>query len=246
MTYASPAAGGEFRIGNVLNRAVEICAANFPFFFVITLIVALPNLFLTMNVNPNAPPQLGTLLPLLLTSLVLGLVLNTFGEAIILYGAFQRLRGSPLNVGEAIQRALARFLPLLGLGLLYGLAIMFGMMLLIVPGFILLVMWAVVVPACIVEGLGPIESMSRSAGLTKGHRWQIFGIIILIGIVNLVGSKVLGLILGPAGVTVASIGNLIWTAVWAAYWNCVLIMIYHDLRVAKEGLDTQQIAAVFD
>ena len=34
--------------------------------------------------------------------------------------------------------------------------------------------------------------------------------------------------------------------VWTGYFNCVIIMIYHDLRVAKEGVDTSQIASVFD
>src|ERR1700722_8945161 len=181
MTYAPPAVGGEFRIGNVINRAFEICVANFPFFFIITLIIALPNLLITLNrpvAVPGQPPDFGSLLPMLGLTLILGLVLNTIGEAVILYGAFQRLSGRPLQPAEAFQRALARFFPLLGLALLYALALVFGLVLLLVPGFILLVMWAVVVPACLVEGLGPIESMSRSAALTKGHRWPIFGIMI--------------------------------------------------------------------
>ncbi len=63
---------------------------------------------------------------------------------------------------------------------------------------------------------------------------------------NWIGSLILGFVLAPTGVMVAIIGKLVWTAVWATYWNSVLIMIYHDLRVAKEGIDTHQIAAVFD
>jgi hypothetical protein len=249
MTYAPPAVGGEFRIGNVINRAFEICIANFPFFFIITLIIALPNLLISLN-RPVAvlgqSPDIGSMLPMLGLTLVLGLILNTIGEAVILYGAFQRLSGRPLQPAEALQRALARFLPLLGLAILYALALVVGLMLLVVPGLILLVMWAVVVPACLVEGLGPIQSMSRSAALTKGHRWQIFGIMILLGIVEWIGSLLLGLVLGSAGPVVAAIVNLVWTAAWAVYWNCLLIMIYHDLRVAKEGVGTDQIAAVFD
>ena len=247
MSYASPGTGAEFRIGNVLNRAFEICTANFPFFFLITLVVALPNLLIEMN-KPVAGevPQLGSFFALLGLSVVLAVVLNAIGEAVILYGAFQRLSGLPLQPGEAFQRALVRFLPLLGLGLLSGLAIGFGVMLLVVPGLILLVMWSVVVPACVVEGLGPIESMSRSAALTKGYRWHIFGIMLLVGFVNLIASALLGLVLRPTGVVISALGGLVWTAVWAAYWNCVLIMIYHDLRVVKEGLDTKQIASVFD
>jgi hypothetical protein len=248
MTYAAaPSAGGDFRIGSVLNRAFEICVANFPFFLIVTLVVALPNLLIQLN-KPVADQStgVGSFFILLAVSVLVGIVLNTVGEAVILLGAFQRLRGQPLDPAAALQRALTRFFPLLGLGFLYAIAIMIGFVLLVVPGVILIVMWAVVVPACLVEGLGPIASMSRSGALTKGHRWQILGIIILLGIVNWIGSFILGLVLSAAGPVITAIVNLVWTAAWAVYWNCVLIMIYHDLRIAKEGVDTTQIASIFD
>lgn len=246
MSYAGPTVGSEFRAGNVINRAFAICAANFPFFFIITLIISLPNLLIQLNQPAGQPPEAASRLPVFALALVLGVVLNTIGEAVILYGAFQHLSGRPVQPAEAFQRALARFLPLLGLGLLYGICLALGFLLLLVPGLFLLVIWAVVVPACVVEGLGPTESMSRSAALTKGHRWPIFGIILLAGVVNWIGSFVIGLLLGAAGLLVIGLVNLLWTAVWAVYWNCLLVMIYHDLRVAKEGVASEQIASVFD
>jgi hypothetical protein len=175
-----------------------------------------------------------------------GLFLNTIGQAVMLYGAFQKLRGQPVQMGEAFQRALSRFFPLIGLGILSALGIGLGAMLLLVPGIILMVMWSVVVAACVVEGLGPTASMARSSQLTKGHRWKIFGTVLLLLLINVVASGIVGFVLAPTGLTVSAIGSLIWTATWTAFWNCVLIMIYHDLRVAKEGIDTEQIASVFD
>lgn len=246
MSYAAPAVGSEFRIGNVLNRAFSICVANFPFFFIITLIVALPNLLIKMNQTVRQPSDFGPAFSMIGLSVVLGIVLNTIGEAIILYGAFQYLSGRPVQPAEAFQRAIARFLPLLGLGLLYGFAVGLGAVLLVVPGLILFVMWSVALPSCLVEGLSPIESLSRSSALTKGSRWPIFGAMVLVGLANGIGAIVLGLVLSPFGHLIATLITLVWTATWAAYWNCLLIMIYHDLRVAKEGIDTKQIAAVFD
>jgi hypothetical protein len=70
--------------------------------------------------------------------------------------------------------------------------------------------------------------------------------MLLVGLANWIGSFILGLILAPAGATVVVIVNLVWAAAWAVYFNCLLIMIYHDLRAAKEGVGTDQIAAVFD
>jgi hypothetical protein len=42
------------------------------------------------------------------------------------------------------------------------------------------------------------------------------------------------------------LANLIWSAFVGAFSAILGVVIYHDLRVAKEGVDTDQIAAVFD
>jgi hypothetical protein len=44
----------------------------------------------------------------------------------------------------------------------------------------------------------------------------------------------------------AMLGNLIWNGVWGAFYAIFVVVTYHDLRVAKEGVDVHQIAAVFD
>jgi hypothetical protein len=241
MTYATMDHSAEFRVGTVLSRAWRIFAPNSPVFVAITFIVALPN-FVYLTRDPTLPGYL----PAVFGAMFAGIVMNAIGKAVILFASFQQLRGEPVRVASALQRALARFLPLIGLGFLYGLGIFFGMLLLIVPGIILITMWLVAVPVCVVEGEGPFASLSRSAELTKGHRWQIFGIIVLLGIANGVGAFLLGFALARAGLVVTALASVIWAAVWTAYWNCALIMIYHDLRVAKEGIDTRQIASVFD
>ena len=65
-------------------------------------------------------------------------------------------------------------------------------------------------------------------------------------IVNVVVSLIIDVAFAGLGIQVTAILNFLWAALVAAYWNCVLIMTYHDLRVVKEGVDIDQIAAVFD
>ena len=48
------------------------------------------------------------------------------------------------------------------------------------------------------------------------------------------------------GTTLALVGTLIWNGVWGAFYAIAVVVTYHDLRVAKEGIDIEQIAAVFD
>jgi len=189
---------------------------------------------------------------------------------VVVIGGFRRLRGEPLRVGAALRRSFARALPLvvlavlwsLGLGICLAVAFLIlpfgfwqagGGMLLgyvsmpiaLVPAVLMFVVWAVVVPACVIEGLGPIASMFRSFDLTKGARWKIFGIMFLAGLPFPVG-RVVELMADVTSPTLAAVLSAAWVVIMMALWNCTIIMTYHDLRVAKEGIDTGQVASIFD
>jgi len=89
--------------------------------------------------------------------------------------------------------------------------------------------------------------LKRSAALTKGHRWKVFGLLALLSIVSIIVSQLVELALAPFGnIVLSMLGTLIWSALWGAYYAIAVVVTYHDLRVAKEGIDIEQIAAVFD
>jgi hypothetical protein len=242
------AGGGasDVAVGRVLSRAWTVFTNNFVIFFITTLVVSLPNLLIETASTPSAAANPSAVLWKVGIAFPLALILNTIGEAVIVYGAFQDLRGHPVRLNDALMKGLARFFPIIGLAIVSSIGIAVGMLLLIVPGIILAIMWSVALPVCVLEQLGPISSLGRSSDLTKGHRWKILGVIILLVIGNVLGAFLLGLLLAPVGFMVTVIGSLVWTALWTAYYNSVLVMIYHDLRVSKEGVDVEQIAAVFD
>jgi len=244
--------GGDFRVGDVLNRTWRVYTGNILFFLGIVLLVYLAILlplgaiggllaFAGMGGGAEWLIAAGGILAALLF-----VVLNTIGQAVLLLGTFQRMRGQPLRVGEALRRAFARFFPLVGLSIVYTLGLAVAFLLLIIPGFIVFVMWAVSVPACVVDGLGPIASLSRSAELTKGYRWKVFGLILVLSLINGIGNQFFQTAGGFLGVWAGLGGVAIWFVAWTGLWNCALIMIYHDLRVAKEGIDIEQLAAIFD
>jgi hypothetical protein len=99
--------------------------------------------------------------------------------------------------------------------------------------------------------------MGRSRQLTKGHRWRIFGLLLLILIPALIVGAIVGVLfaLGASSLLTlnvalaSSLGKLIglvWKAAWGGFFAAVIAVTYHDLRVAKEGLTTEQIASVFE
>jgi hypothetical protein len=273
MAVASVSVGGDFRVGDVMSRAWRLFTGNLLFFlavpfviYVITFVSALVFGFLFVFAGIGTGSVALVVVGVAL-AVILVLSLNLIGQGVLLLGAFQRLRGQTIRVGVAVQRVLHRFVPLVGLGILWFLAvavttgvsfaILSGLAAVIggwafaltpvffVPPTILFIMWAVIVPACIVEEFGPVGSMSRSAELTKGFRWKIFGIVLLLGFVLVVASA-LQLALTFASQALGTVFSVVWSVLWIAYLSCTIIMIYHDLRVAKEGVDTEQIASVFD
>ena len=54
-----------------------------------------------------------------------------------------------------------------------------GTILLIVPGLFLATIWAVSSPAIVFERLSVGSALQRSAALTEGFRWPVFGIVIV-------------------------------------------------------------------
>lgn len=247
MTDTTAPTGREFRIGPIFTRSWSIYAANFLMFTLVAVVAGLPN-----QLGGDFESSAGVAQSII--AFIISVILYFVGQAVILYAAFQAMRGRDVIIGDAIGRAFSRFLSLLGISILVGLGVAIGFMLLIVPGIILALRWAVAVPACVVENKGPLESMRRSAELTKGHRWKIFGVWVLIAIVAIIILIMVGVFAGLGAVVAQGLGrvliagviSLILTAIVTAYSYVLNAMIYHDLRVAKEGVDTEQIAAVFD
>lgn len=82
-------------------------------------------------------------------------------------------------------------LPFLGASIIFSVVVGLGFALLIVPGMILAVIFAFW-PYPIAEGAGPINALSYSRMITKGHRWKIFLLFLALLLVNIVGVIALG------------------------------------------------------
>jgi hypothetical protein len=243
LSAAASVAEGEFRIGRVFSRTASLLSRNSPIYVTVTAIAAVPSVLLTES-GPYSG-TVGSVWPLL--AIVLTLTLGTLSQAVVVHAAFQDMGGRPVRLFESLRAGSGRLLAIVGLALGMGFFVGIGFLLLIVPGVVLLIMWAVATPACVVERLGVGASMARSSDLTKGHRWQIFGMMILVGLVESIAAAgikaALGLT-GSAGLVIA--GTVLWSGLSGAFSAILAVAIYHDLRVVKEGIDTRQIAAVFD
>ena len=82
----------------------------------------------------------------------------------------------------------------LGASILLSLAVGIGFVLLIVPGIIFGLMFMFTPFVVIERELGPIEAMNESSRLTRGYKWPLFGFVLMLVLINLLGA--LALIVG--------------------------------------------------
>jgi hypothetical protein len=191
-----------------------------------------------------------------------GLLVNMI-MSFVLQGALTRaavddLSGSGVRFGAAIGDGLRYFFPLLIVAIFVGIGTMLGFLLLVVPGIILAVRWAVTAPVVVLEQAGPTNSMGRSAELSEGHRWAIFGLLLIYIVFAYTAQILLGVVMAAFGMGDASLMTtmdglglafLIASAAVSAIISLVSTVgtaaLYFELRRVKEGVGVSELAKVF-
>lgn len=240
MTSRNTSLGTGLNIGGVISRTFATLFKNPLVFFGLAFIIAVPSTVLNMLVPESGP------LPLLVN--ILEMILGFIVQGAITYAVYQVMKGNAVGIGGAVKRGTAVLLPLVLTSILITLGMGVGLALFVIPGLILMCMWLVAIPACVVERTGPIESLQRSAFLTKGFRWQVFALVILtfvlvlglIGIVGYIVTAVTGYFV--VGALAAGIIGIVPQAFAAVLYA----IVYYDLRVIKEGASLDSIAGAFD
>jgi hypothetical protein len=246
----------DFRVGRVLATAWSVYMKNFVPFSTVALVLLLPLLFVQLFLVPDPSADLSeeeiyaatrTSIALGAIYAVLSMLLTQLVTATLVYGTIQEMRHHSTSTGEALTRGLQLALPVLGVVIVASIAVGVGALLLVVPGIILFVMFWVAIPVAVVERPGVIASLKRSAFLTKGNRWRIFGLVVVLWLIFVLISMAISLAFAAAEAwRVYPYIDYVLTVFLTAVFAVVSAVGYHDLRLLKDGVDVETIAAVFD
>jgi hypothetical protein len=136
------------------------------------------------------------------------------------------------TLGTLISSVMPVIMPLIFAGLLAGIAVAIGFILLIVPGLILLTIWAVIAPSIVVERKGVMEAFGRSRELVKGHGWQVFGVIVVLFLLNFILGAIVQSIFGAISDSFVAytVADLIVRVLVAPLSALAAAVMYFELR----------------
>jgi hypothetical protein len=95
------------------------------------------------------------------------------------------------TVGSLFQSVTPVLGALIVAGIIAGFAIAIGLVLLIVPGLFLLTIWAVIAPVIVIERSGALESFGRSRAIVRGNGWPVFGVIVVLFLLQFIVTAVI-------------------------------------------------------
>jgi hypothetical protein len=149
-------------------------------------------------------------------------------------------------------------LPVIGIALVTCVAVVVGFICLIIPGLFLLTIWSMATPAAVFERLDIGRSLERSAKLTEGYRWYVFGIgAVFFGACFLIQGAFdgghhhhhiedFGDYFSNVSHAVRRLIRTILDVVAAPIGAMLTASTYYELRMIKEGAGPEALAEVLD
>jgi len=164
----------------------------------------------------------------------------------------------PATIGSAFSSARSSMFRVIVMSIMILIAVSIALIFLVIPGIYLALAWSLAIPVTVLEG-GWLKSISRSKTLTKGSRWRILLIYLLIILLSFVVSMMLqfalllsirlfgvhdGTTLLAMTRAMQSVGGFLSTSLVGPLATIALTLVYYDLRVRKEGFDLQLMMAM--
>jgi hypothetical protein len=140
-----------------------------------------------------------------------------------------RETGGSRSIGEMFSAIQPRFYALLGIGLLAGAGIVVGLILFVIPGLYLLTMWALVIPVLLIERGPAMDSFSRSMALVRGNGFRVFGVFVVILLINGVLGQLVTAIGGNSFAALLALALAV-SVVVAPLQGLAAAIMYFDLR----------------
>ncbi len=232
--------------GMILDRAIHLYVKNIG---LLVGIMVIPQALIYLNSllfgeSMTSFSGLGILLYFPVFMLLYLLIFGISSGAVTV-AVSSRYLVKEITIIRAYKAAFRKIGTLMGAWIVAWIFIFLGC-LVIIPGIMLMISYSLITPAVMLESLSASQSRKRSRELIKGYRWQIIGLFLLYFILYF--ALYYGLIFLVSLFTEAVenffsntyIHQLISCAmqiVSAPFPAIIIILIYYNQRIRKEGFD---------
>jgi hypothetical protein len=169
-------------------------------------------------------------------SYLLGAACKVLVAAPLIYSLLKLLQtGEPAGIHESYRWGLTKLVKLSICALIFTVIQGLGYALCIIPGIIVSLSLAVVYPVAVLEGGSVSEIFRRSSDLTRGHRLEIFGVYLLLGILMLIVAGVSGFVIGTVNLLPVTVVGSILVDVSEHLFTVLSLVLYLGLSRSPEA-----------
>ncbi len=226
---------GKLDVGGVFERVFAIYRDQFTLLVPAALLIFVPVAILNGVLLSS-----GGVLIALLTALI-GTVATYWFQGMVVEAAHDIMDGRrDHTVGTLLSSVRPVLVTLVLTGIVAGIGILIGFILLIVPGLFLITIWALAAPVVVIERKGVMDSLARSRGLVRGHGWQVFAVIVVLLLLNIVLGGVVQAILVSLSDDVLgyAVANLLTSVLVGPLSALAAAVLYFELlRLHGEAAD---------
>ena len=242
--------------GVLLDRAFRLYSANFALMLGIAAAAYVPfyliMLVIELTVGGNLSVRDGSLSTLLFHVVFMVLwasIAFPVASGATTYAISERYLGNDVTIGDALRRGLSHFWPLSFAQITATIRVMFGFLLLIIPGILWMLSYSLIVPAIVIEGQNSTSSLRRSRDLIQGYRGKTFCILLIVNLLQVVLGGGVGVVAGiffssetGSGAVLSSAMNNLLSIFLTPLGIIAAILLYYDMRIRKEGFDLEMLS----
>jgi hypothetical protein len=242
--------------GVLLDRAFRLYTGNFALMLGIAAAAYVPfyliMLVIESSIGGNLPSQDGGLAAVLFQVVFLILwasIAFPIASGATTYAISERYLGNEATISDALRRGLSHFWPLSIAQISATIRVMFGFLLLIIPGILWMLSYSLIVPVILIEGQKAGSSLRRSRDLIKNYRGKAFCILLVVNLLQVVLAGGVGMIAGllfgsanPSGAILSSALNNLLSIFLTPLGIIAAILLYYDMRIRKEGFDLEMLS----
>jgi hypothetical protein len=238
----------KYSFGETLGKGINLYLDNFIPIVLVSIICDIPTVILTINTSrPEVTLDASYFIKLFLNmgiSIVIGAILSGFIIHLVSKKFLETIPDSPKSVSISF---LPLILPVIGLSIIMGIIVLLGFILLFIPGIILALGFSIATQVLVIEKRNIFESIKRSWDLTKGKKSELFAIYVVSSLIVYVPLIILVAILAflLKELEILTYLNALISALIMPVIPCILVVVYFNLRIEKEGFNIEHLAQQF-